>query len=117
MWSNNDGMDPNWRPSNDATDFEIAFARWYGEFSGTPLLMDAAKWARQHVLDSAEVRGLVEALKYYADEKNWYPVNQRKDAPVLNMVIGSVDTEGNDWTGGRNARLALAAFERAKGGK
>lgn len=46
---------------------------------------------------------LVDALKYYADQKNWYPVNSHGHK----MVIGSMDTIGNEWVGGHHARQAL----------
>lgn len=56
---------------------------------------------------------LAEALEYYANEKNWYFVNQ-DPRNRQRMVIGSIDTEGHDWIGGRGARIALSKFEKLK---
>jgi hypothetical protein len=49
------------------------------------------------------------ALDYYASEENWYPVNKIWEHK---MVIGSTDTEGENWVGGRRAREALAQLEK-----
>ncbi len=63
-----------------------------------------------------EVGELVEALEFYASEKNWFgpgaPFNEDK---TQKMIIASVDTEGNNWLGGRTARKALAKFGGGKG--
>lgn len=49
-----------------------------------------------------------EALDYYANEKNWYSTSEgEKKIPEIRMVIASLDTEGNNWLGGRTARLTL----------
>lgn len=53
-----------------------------------------------------------ETLAYYADEKNWYNVNEQKpEAPEFRMVIGSVDTTGDKWIGGHQARQALKLLD------
>lgn len=49
---------------------------------------------------------LTAALEYYASEKNWYQTNNNLH---IYMTIGSLDTEGPNWIGGRAARIALAA--------
>lgn len=54
----------------------------------------------------------VEELNYYASEKNWHPVHNDPRKPTARMVIGSLDTEGNDWIGGRQARIGLADIAR-----
>lgn len=51
-----------------------------------------------------EVKGLREALEYYANEKNWYDTSGNG----IRMVIASLDTEGQNWLGGRAARQALS---------
>ncbi len=58
--------------------------------------------------DNKKLKG---ALQFYADEKNWYPVNG--DTKTM-MVIASIDTEGHNWVGGRRARIALVASEGEK---
>lgn len=58
---------------------------------------------------------LARALYYYASDKNWYgpgaPFNEDK---TRKMIIASVDTEGENWLGGRTARLALKKYQAAK---
>ncbi len=65
----------------------------------------------EHAHEKLRSAKLIEALKYYANEANWYDVNNDDaDSPVLRMVIGSVDTDGMDWIGGHKARKALAEY-------
>ena len=55
------------------------------------------------------IEELAEALEFYGSSKNWY--HQKglfpPDKIKINMVIASIDTEGHDWVGGRQARSAL----------
>lgn len=53
-------------------------------------------------------RELIEALKFYADEGNWYSVNEHG----YKMVIASIDTETDKWVGGRYARNALRKLDQ-----
>ena len=60
----------------------------------------------------AQNKRLRDALEFYANDSNWYNVNKEPGLPVLKMVIASLDTENNDWVGGKRAREALKSEER-----
>jgi hypothetical protein len=78
----------------------------------------ALKAAEALELEQKRSQRLVEALKYYADEKNWY--GTRRDFSDSRrgqrMVIGSLDTEGDNWLGGYTARRALANHAQESAG-
>jgi hypothetical protein len=44
--SNNDLMDPNWRPS-ESDAFEMAWAKFYSEFNGVPNIVHVKNWAHK----------------------------------------------------------------------
>jgi len=44
MWSNNDLMDPNWKPS-EGDEFECAYAEWYSSQTGCPNSVQVRSWA------------------------------------------------------------------------
>lgn len=69
-----------------------------------PLCEGYARWARQHTLESEPVKALRDALVFYADELK-YDYNHTQG---MNYIWNDL---------GRTAREALAALERAKGGK
>lgn len=69
-------------------------------------------------LRDAEIKRLIAVVQYYADEKNWYDINNRgrhgfkqTNAPEMKMVIGSIDTSGDNFVGGHKAREALKGHE------
>lgn len=54
MWSNNDGMDPNWKPS-EMSESEQAYCKWYNSIKETPSLLDAFNQGRTFELERVSV--------------------------------------------------------------
>lgn len=67
MNSNNDLMDPNWKPS-PPDDFEIVYNEWYRKFNGVPNAVQVRLFCHEYIKkQECRLRMLTEALEWYRD--------------------------------------------------